>query len=419
LRPFSVLLASAIALAASASPAAGAAFPCSQDTVLTPLGADTRAGTVLFAAAGETGGEGSWLVEVRAGGDAIEARSYPRPAGARAFAGSIGPGPVFAVRDCGPACFQAVRWAAGSWEPLGEPLAAPVVSTVHATYDLAGAPWLVLHGIGNGGGEAADARPPVRAWAFRLAGREWAAQGSLPVLAPGSNAALPAADGDRAVVSGTARFAAGGEPDAWVRGLPRLPPERQGEVMPAGGGTGAPAGGGGTGGAGSPGGGPPAGPGASGAAAVYLDADNLVYLSRDQGASWARSEWTPWGVQRARVWRPGRDYTVDVPLGDRRGPFLLAWFDRRDRAEERLLLTAWTPDDGWRALAELPAEVVTLDGQRLNYNLLLAPRPGAWLLATGCVFTRTGPGLVLRTWDDAGGLSAPRFVELRPADEAR
>ena len=156
MRDFSFLVALAISLIATVAPATGAAFQCSQDTTLTPLGIDTAAGVVLFTAAGDGESEGGWVVEVRTGGERVEALTYAQPAGARAFAGSIGPGPVFAVRDCGAACFQPVRWSAGGWELLGEPLRAPVVSTVNATYDRSGVPWLVLHGIADGSDQGAE-----------------------------------------------------------------------------------------------------------------------------------------------------------------------------------------------------------------------------------------------------------------------
>lgn len=375
--------AGAVAAAAAATP-----FTCSQDTVLTTVGVDTAAGTVLLAAGGGDDDRG-WLIEVGVGATGgVTAAVVPQPAGPPAFGGSIGPGPLFAVRSCGAACLQGVRWAAGRWELLGEPLRAPVAANVYPTYDLAGRPWLVLQGART---DVEPGHPGAEAWGFRLDGREWTSAGHLAVTASGAAGALPAPGAERAVVSGTGRFAGGGPPVAWLKGLPSVPPGQEGEAVPL--------------------------PGA----VAYVDAAGSVYLSRDDGVRWARSQWTPWGVQRTESWQLGRDYSVDLPAGDRAGALPLAWFDRRDRDRERLILTEWAPGGAgggggaWRTLADLPAEVVTLDGQHLPFTQLYTPRPGSWLLLAGCVFTRTGSGLVVQTYDPAGGLTPPRFVELRPA----
>lgn len=382
-----LLTAAALALATAPPPAAGDALTCSRDSVLTPSGLDTQSGRALFSLLG-AGAEGGWWIELAGDG----ARSYPHPAGERVFGGSVGPGEPFAVRDCGSACLQAVRWRAGSWEPFGEPLRAPVVSTVHATYDLAGTPWLVLESPAEDPAGGPDpALRKTRAWAFRYEGREWVSRGALAVTATGALGAVPDAVRRDAVLSGSGRFSATAEPVTWLEGLPRLPPERQGEAVPADG------------------------------AVIYLDADGQPFLSRDAGASWERSSWTPWGAQRASLWQAGQDFTVDLPIGDRRGPLAMAWLDRRRGAAgsggagegERLLLTTWSPGAGWRLLAELAAEVVTLDGARLPFDHFLIIRPGEWLMLAGCAFTRAGPGLVLRTYG-RDGLSAPRFVEIRP-----
>ena len=366
-------------------PAATAAeFACSQDTVLTLVGIDTTAGTVLLAAAGDGPAKAGWLVELK--GDGSAATSYPAPDGPPAFGGSVGPGGLFAVQSCGSACLQAVRWSAGAWEPLAEPLRAPVAANVYPTYDAAGRLWLILQGARS---DAEAAHPGAEAWAFRLEGREWASAGHLAVTASGATGALPApgsggtGTGAR-VVSGSGRFTAGAPAETWLRGLPKVPPGDDGEVVALAG------------------------------AVAYLDAAGAVYLSRDDGATWVVSRWAPWGVTRSQLWQLGRDYTVDLPAGDRGRALSLAWFDRRDRDHERLVLTEWTPGEDWRVLAELAAEVVTLDGQHLPFDLLITPRPQSWLLLAGCVYTRSGPGLALQTYDPTGGLSSPRFVELRP-----
>jgi hypothetical protein len=398
-----VLAAAVAATAFGAAPAPAAEVPaCTQDTVLTAVGVDTAAGTVLLAVPAADPGGGStdraWLIELAADGAA--ATFYPQPAGPPAFGGSVGPGPVFAVRSCGEDCLQAVRWGDGDWRPLGEPLRAPVAANVYPTYDRSGHPWLILQGARAGdrepapGGdrEAAPGGGPeaalgADAWGFRLDGREWTAAGHLAVTASGAAGAIPAPGDDGAVLSGSGRFAAGAAPATWLRGLPKVAAGVDGEVIPL-----------------------------AGDALAYLAGAGGVYLSRDDGATWARSAWTPWGVERTTpLFRPGSDYDVDLPVGAFGDALPLAWFDRRDRAHERLVLSAWSPGDGWRSLAELPAEVVTLDGRHLAFDQLFAPRPGSWLLLAGCVFTRTGPGLAVQNYAPGSGLSAPRFVELHPA----
>jgi hypothetical protein len=125
------LVAAPRSTAAQTAQPAGAGFACDRSTVFTLAGLDTSSGTAMFAAAGEAG----WLIEV-AGGTAGATARASSPTGPRVFGGSVGPGPLFGVSSCGDACLQAARWRSGEWEPFGEPLRAPVVSTVHATYDL-------------------------------------------------------------------------------------------------------------------------------------------------------------------------------------------------------------------------------------------------------------------------------------------
>jgi hypothetical protein len=366
-----------VAAAADEARPAATAFACAQDSTLTLFGLDTDAGTALFAAPPARPGEPAWWIELSAGGE----RAAYRPAGGhRPFAGSIGPGPVFALRRCGAGCLQPVRWQDGGWRPLGGRLAGDG-GTVHATYDRSGAPWVVLHRAAGDGA--------VEARAFRLgAGGSWEDRGARRAVGAGTVAATPDPATPDGVLSGSARFTAGAPPATWVAGLPALPPERRGELLPGGVAGGVPA-------------------------AVYLDAGGRFYLSEDGGASWRRSEWTPWGESRARLWQPGRDYGVDLPAGDRRPPLAVAWFDRRDPGAERLHLTTWSPGRGWVEVAALPPATTTLDGAVLTYDHLLRPALDAWLLLAGCVHTTAGSGLALRT---AGpeGLGKPRFVSLAP-----
>ena len=371
---------------AASPPPAGAAALCDAATALTPIGVDTASGRVLLsipplaaAGRGDRAGRG-WIAELAV--DAAEVRVYPEAGGGR-FGGSVGPGPVLAAHPCGGSCLQPVRWQAGAWEPLGEPLQVPTVNTATGTYDLAGSPWIVVHGKGDRAGQ-------VKAWGFRLEGREWQAKGRTAVTAAGDLAAVPAPQRKDAVLSGTGLFAAAGSPEVWVRGLPDLPPARQGQVIALGNGS--------AGGAGG---------------AAYLSADGVVYLSADGGKSWRRSTWTPWGSGTAGLWRQGSDYWVDLPVGDRRGPLQLAWFDRRTPGSESIFLTRLGPQGAWTTLVQAKSEVAT-KSEKLPVSHVFAPREGTWLLLSGCVATAKGSDLVVRTYEK-GTLSPPRLVPLRVA----
>jgi hypothetical protein len=370
------------ALPAAAADAAGPAadrFTCDASTSLVLVGMDTLEGRLLFRAAGGPTGPAGWSVETapaitRDGGGAESAVYHPPLAGPPPYGGSIGPGPVFAVRDCGPSCLEPVRWEGGRWVAFADRLTAPDAATVHTTWDGRGRPWIVLQASGPAG-------RGVTAWAFYLEGREWVPAGTQRVIASGSSEAVPDPGDDGAVRSGTGRFTAGEEPGPWLAAVPRVGPARGGVLVPVLGG------------------------------AAFLTDDGSLYLSED-GTSWARTRWTPWGKPPTRIWTPGRDYTVDVAAADHRGSLPVIWFDRRRPEEERLLITEWSPD-GWQLLAELAPGVTTLDGQSLPYTDFFAVRPGQWVLLAGCVNTANGPGLVLRTLGP-GGHSRARFLALRP-----
>jgi len=371
---------------AAAPRAAEAGFNCSTATSMVLLGMDTREGRLLLRAAGGPTGHSGWMIELApdtsaaAGADGrwTETARY-HPAGATTpYGGSIGPGPVFAVSDCGPSCLQPMRWEGGGWRPFAEPIVAPEAATVHTTYDGDGHPWVVLQAAG-GHAEGATA------WAFRLVDREWRAAGSRHVVASGSAEAIPDDLRGDAILSGTGRFALGEPPAAWLEALPKLAPQRSGTLVPVA-------------------------PGAG-----YVTADGELFLSGD-GASWVRTRWTPWGRLPTRVWTPGRDFLIDVPASDHREALSVVWFDRRRPEQERLVLTDWSPRRDWRVLADLGPAVTTLDGATLPYADFFVVRPGSWLLLTGCVNTANGPGLVIRTYGERG-LSAPRFLPLQPGGE--
>jgi hypothetical protein len=372
--------------APQAAPAAAAGFACSTATSMALLGMDTREGRLLLRAAGGPTGHSGWLIELApdtsaAAGDTAgwtETARYHDVGDVAAYGGSIGPGPVFAVTDCGPSCLQPVIWQEGAWRPFSEPLVAPDAATVHTTYDGEGSAWLVLQAAGSHAEGAT-------AWAFRLVGREWQAAGSRHVLASGSAEAIPDDRRADAVLSGTGRFAPGEAPEAWLESLPKLTAQRSGVLVPVV-------------------------PGAG-----YVTSDGELFLSED-GASWVRTRWTPWGRTPTRIWTPGRDFVADLPASDHRQALSVVWFDRRRPDRERLVLTDWSPRRDWRVLADLAPVVTTLNGESLPYADFFVIRPGAWLLLTGCVHTANGPGLVLRTYGDRG-LSAPRFLPLQPAGE--
>lgn len=383
MRRDAALLLAAGCLLAPAGLAAQPAAICDSGTALTPVGLDTEAGRVLLAVpplgTGRKSGDG-WLVELTpaAPGDTA-ARAWRDPAAASQgrYGGSVGPGPVLALRPCGESCLQPVRWDAGAWEPLGEPLPLPAVSTAGLTYDLTGTPWIVVH-------RRAEQEGQIKAWAFRLEGREWAPKGNLTVSAVGDLQAAPAPQRKDGVLSGTGLFSASGAPEVWVAGLPALPPAKQGQLLALGGGF-----------------------------AGYLSADGAIYLSGDTGKTWRRSTWTPWSTGTTGIWRQGSDFWVDLPLGDRQGELQLAWFDRRVPKDERLVLSRLKHTGDWVQLASANSEVTTKN-DRLPLSHLLVPKADTWLLLSGCAATADGSFLVVRTFQD-GALSSPRLVPLKPA----
>jgi hypothetical protein len=354
----------------TAAPKSGAI--CDSGTAITLIGIDTEAGRMLFAVAGPGGGAGSWIVELDGAGR--EAHAYPDKPGAR-FAGSVGPGPVVAVEPCGAGCLQPVRWNHGAWQPLGEPVTLPAASTVAATYDAAGAPWLVAHGAGTQEGQ-------VQTWSFRYEGRQWKSRGGLAVAAVGQPQALPSPQSRDGVVSGTGLFSASARPSTWVQGLPGVAPGRRGQLLAL-----------------------------PGTDAAYLSSDGVAYLSSDNGKTWRRSTWTPWGGDTTGMWRQGTEYVIDLPFGDHRGALQLVWFDRRRPAAERVVLTRLGAGGTWAQLAEAANDVTSRNGEHLPVTQVLVPHEDTWILLSGCAATATGSGLVLRSFEK-GEMSEARFVPI-------
>jgi hypothetical protein len=349
---------------------AGEQGPCAAGAPLSLVGFDSASGSALFALGG--GEQERWLIELAPG--AARALAYPQPAGAPLGSGSFGPGPIFTTVPCGRDCLQPQVWRSGAWQPLGEALPAPATVNVHATYDRGGAPWLILHrAVGAAG---------VEARALRLEAGEWIAKGRQRATDAGHPGAGPVPDLPDAVASGTALFQAGAAPGYWLEGLPALAPDRRGEVTPLG-----------------------------GPAAAYVAADGLVYLTADRGATWRRSAWTPWGTGLSPAWRPGEDFRVEPPVGGRRSPLLLTWFDNRIPDQSGLILTQVSRDGVWSELTRLPARMGPPGSEAREVAHLLAQDDGAWIvLADGCFAGPGGPALFVATLRDGRGEPAHRVA---------
>ena len=364
----------AIALLFLARVALAAGPVCGSNTPLTLIGIDTTSGTMLLSLP-PLGPAGPWVVELS--GDGSRARLHADRAKGR-FGGSVGPGPVIAASPCGRSCVQPVRWAAGEWEPVGDPLLLPAAVNAMPTYDRTGAPWFLVQSPAPDG--------VARVQAFRLENREWKDRGTLTVTGMGQPPALPAPQRKDGVLAGTGLFSASGRPETWVSGVPSLPAARRGQLIAL-----------------------------TGTSAAYLSGDGVVYLSDDSGKKWRRSTWTPWGGNSegtAGMWRQGSDWWVDLPYGDHEGALRLAWFDRRVPSEEKILLTRLTGSGDWLRLAETRSEVSTRN-ESLGLTQILVPKGDAWVLLTGCVTARGTSSLVVRTFDGKA-LSEPRMVSLEP-----
>ncbi len=345
---------------------------CDSSSTLSLIGMDTESGVMLFAASGQAGGEAGWLLQMDAAGREVQA--YPGLAAGR-FSGSVGPGPVIAVEHCGAECLQPESWRGGGWQPLGEALSVPAGSTVAATYDQSGGPWLVAHAAAGQPGQ-------YQAWSFRYEGRQWKSRGGITVTAVGQPQVLPAPQRRDGVVSGTGLFAASGPPVTWVGGLPGIAANRRGQLLAL-----------------------------AGSSVAYVSADGVAYLSADAGKTWRRSTWTPWGDDTTGMWRQGSDYGIDLPLSDHRGTLQLAWFDRRSPADEKVVLTRLGIDGRWAEIGHAPVDITTLSGEHLPITQILVPRRDTWILLSGCAMTSGGPGLVLRSFE-MGHVSEARFVPI-------
>lgn len=374
-------------LFALATPVASHAAPaCGPGAGVHLVGLDTSSGEALFSVPGEEGG--SWLAAWRPGEE--RARTVREPEGSGRFGGSVGPGPVFAFRRCGPGCLQPVHLEegdeAGGWTPLGEPILAPHAATVHGTYDLEGAPWTVIHGSAAATGKRApEGSGLVSAWAFRLEGREWRPAGRQQVTAVAVPGALPARWLADAVVSGTGLFSAAGEPRSWVSGLPAGRGGAGAQVLPFG----------------------PVGR----SSAAFLSAEGSVFRSDDSGGSWRLASWRPWDTGTAEPWERGTDYSLDLATGVPGETLPVLWFDRRLAGRERLVFSEMTVTGRWRELATGPARLPTSAGEDLVVTHVLRGAGDRWSVLFGCVSSGGEGNLVVVEVQD-GEAKGPRLVSL-------
>ena len=270
-------------------------------------------------------------------------------------------------------------------EPLGGPLEVPSDATVHGTYDSEGRPWVVFHRLLEPAGPIEDAlsAPPaaIRAHAFRLAGESWADRGELRVQSVGSPGATPAPQAADGILSGTGLFTAGRPPSSWVASVPKLSREHTAQILPLA--------------------------SQSGAAVLYTAAGDLM-LTTDRGRTWQRSDWRPLNPASA-------DLELDLPQGDRRGAFYALWIERRpfDREVPEILhLTELTAGPRWQVVEKLPSSVILDTGRQLNFNHVLVPRAGAWMLVASCATSEAGPGVVVRM-RELGKLGPTKFLLIR------
>lgn len=369
-----------LALALAGGGALRAETPvCGATATLTPIGIDTSAGLALLSLAGGGEGEKRWIIEIgELGADSSSAQAYPDTVAGR-YSGSVGKGKILSVAPCGASCLQVLRWDQGRWQSLGEPLSAPASSSASATYDGAGAPWLLLQQRG----ETPDS---TRVLAYRLEHGDWMHRGSMVATGVGEPGGHAVAEQPDAVTLGSALLSASGPAKSWLEGLPAVPPDRRGALIRLG-----------------------------AADAAYLAADAVLYRTTDGGKRWQRSTWAPGGREGlVGSWRQGLDFSVDVPYGAQGATLDLVWFDRRGSKEERLYLTRLNPPDRWETLADLPAEVKTKGPEPFPVTHVLKPGNDRWLILFGCAATAEGSGLIVRILTGKE-LSAARFVPLRVA----
>lgn len=374
----SLVLPAAVALSVAAlapAPLAAAALRCDSATALTLIGIDTRTERALFSVPARGASDG-WVLEADLKAGTVSAWSERVPGGR--FGGSSGPGPVIAAQRCGDRCLQPMAFREGAWRRLGEPLLAPATASVQGAWDRAGGAWVVLQTLtettGPGGRLTA-------ATAYRLEDGDWQSKGALAVRAVGSAVVHAAPPGEEGIVCGDGQFLASGKPRRWIETLPAE--VSAGELLWLG-----------------------------GRDAVHLGEDGVLRSTADGGARWQPLRWQPWSRGEGDLaWRPGRDYYVELPEGERRVPLLAVWNDRRVASRPRLHFAQRASEGQWRALVvEAPQGLLTEGGERLPYNHIL--RLGDRLvLVTGCVARAKGPALAVRPLE-GGRLLDPRLLPI-------
>lgn len=341
----------------------GSSAICDTETPLTLVGLDSAAGTVLLSIAPLGQGSPAHLVALDA---SLGAKVYANPTRGR-LGGSVGPGPIAALEPCGTRCLQPVRFEDGRWLPLGERILAPA-GTASTAYDRSGTPWAVLL--------AEDL-----ALAYRLAGREWKERGSLPVFAVGHPALLADPESKDGAVCGTVRFSASKPPAVWAAGLPAL--NGTGQLRSLGQG-----------------------------AAAFVSEDGSVFRSSDGGKTWKKASWLPWETKSdARPPRLGKDYSLDLAAGDLPGALPVVWYDVRNPADERIVLSLLDARGQWRRLAEARSRLTTRGEETVEISEVIALSANRWLLLSGCIATAEGSSLVVRVFDGRE-ISAPKMVPL-------
>ncbi len=368
-------MALAVVALIAAVPAAGQQLDlrevCGPYTPLTLIGLDTAASTALFAMAATDAHAGAgiqgWMVELRVADAQVQL--YPDWKKQPRLGGSVGPGPVLTAASCGAGCLQLQAWQGGGWQRLGPPLTVPTDATAFTARDGGGDPWVVAHQP-----TAYPGQPRATAW--RLAGGRWSERGSRVVAGVGAPAARPQPGTTDAVVTGSGRFRRAAEADSWVAGLPGVPAEERGQLVPLAGGE-----------------------------VAYLSRAGSVYLSSDGGTTWRRSRWTPWSGMSA-----GPPPTaVDLPTAAAGLPLSLAWFDR---SEPQKLFLSQHAAGGWRLHAALPA-LEPVGAETVGFSHLLRLADGRWLLVAGCEVTPRG--CALRTvLVGADGATERRVLRLQP-----
>ena len=115
--------------------------------------------------------------------------------------------------------------------------------------------------------------------------------------------------------------------------------------------------------------------------------------------------------QGALAWRPGHDYCIELPDGERAAPAAAIWNDRRVPEKAQLFLAAAAPAGDWRLLVSTADGILTQAGERLPYNHVLRFSGERWVLVTGCVARQGGAALAIRRFAD-GKLGAPELLPI-------